>query len=51
MTASDQLAAFAHGPVAGLGFDMSNPIVFAGWSAVYRQNLSFNLIVTQLVLA
>lgn len=30
-------------PVAGLGFDMSNPVVFGGVTAIFRQNISLNV--------
>jgi hypothetical protein len=31
------------GPVAGLGFDLDNPIVFGGVAITYNQNISLNL--------
>jgi hypothetical protein len=32
---------WAFSPAGGLGFDVSNPVVFAGGSAMFNQNLSF----------
>ncbi len=32
-----------YGPVAGLGFDLDNPIVFAGYGATYNENIMFTL--------
>ena len=32
-----------YGPAGGLGFDLSKPVVFAGWQWTYNQNYTLNL--------
>lgn len=38
-----KLGNWDHGPAGGLGFDLSKPVVFAGWQVTYNQNYTLNL--------
>lgn len=40
---SRKLQDWDHGPTGGLGFDLSKPVVFAGWQVTYNQNYTLNL--------